>query len=650
MKKALIIFQIVLGLALLVFIVHRLFFQTVPPPDHNPASWKNWEGFFAVSYTGLSKEDGAKYISRKDFQDHLGALKAAGFSTITPEDINAFLRQERPLPAKGLLILFEGGRKDSFLLATPLLKKAGFLATMAIPTAFVESWDNFYLKKRDLKKLAASPYWRLASMGHRAYQKITIDATGNQGHFLTSRQFSGSGVEEDRLFQERIKQDYKKASVILNQAAGKPVLTYLYPFADAGTGPQTEPMFAAVNEKALAEFHSIAFVSSNNPFNSASTPPLHLSRLRVPYGWDGKQLVRRLENFSPRAAAVDGIKDPGTWQPQRPPVTPEGYLTLSPDSDLWVRGTEGWSNLEVDFQLSVSKGASPALFLRYGGIQSFLMLALSPKEISLREKNGTVLQTLNRKEAGIREGRPHRFKILVKANRAWVWMDGSLIFGPTPLAARQAQGEIGLSTRGSEIRLEEFKARPLPDYYVFVDWFEGLSPEMKSKTKAILVSWDGAGPLLFRNEKRKKDILKAAAEGVDTIPVIDLPQGIPFEEREKFASRFSHSLEDPLLKPFIKTLALSKADPDWINTFHRLGFVIIERTTSGNISAPDRDKRKSSADYFLIEGSDEETRKAANQLLLTLPGRKIIVTKDPTSITIPGVGFALRLKQEGRGE
>jgi hypothetical protein len=137
----------------------------------DPSTWKNWEGFYALSYTGLSKEEEGPYLTRQGFADHLTALREAGYVPLIPEDIVAFYRGEHPLPAKGVLILFEGGRKDSFLLGSPLLEKKGFIATMTVPTAFLESPSNFYLKKGDLKRLSRSPYWRLASMGHEAYKK-----------------------------------------------------------------------------------------------------------------------------------------------------------------------------------------------------------------------------------------------------------------------------------------------------------------------------------------------------------------------------------------------------------------------------------------------------------------------------------------------
>lgn len=252
MRRFLLAIQLAAAIGILGYLGYHFFFTPRPRLDHNPAAWNAWSGFYAVSYTGVSSDAASSHISRETLGEHLRALKEAGFQGIAPEDIVAFLQGRRPLPAKGLLLMFEGGRKDSYLFATPLLEKFGFLATMAVPTAFVRTWDTFYLKESDLKKMARSPYWRLGSMGHEAYRQITVDPRGTQGHFLTGRWVTAQGREDDARFRERVTRDYSRAAGILSEATGKPALLYLYPFADAGLGSQADPLAAAVNRQALA--------------------------------------------------------------------------------------------------------------------------------------------------------------------------------------------------------------------------------------------------------------------------------------------------------------------------------------------------------------------------------------------------------------
>lgn len=636
MRKTLIVTQVLLGVALLGFLVYRFFFQTVPPLLHDPASWNHWAGFYAVSYTGLSKEENASYLSPKGFEDHLKALKAAGFLPLAPEDVAAFYRDGRPLPAKGILILFEGGRKDSFLLATPILKKNGFLATMAVPTALAQSWDAFYLKKGDLKKLDRSPYWRLASMGHEAYKKIT-DHRGRTGHFLTGRLASGSRPEDETTFQARITGDYQKAASFLAEITGRPITAYLYPFADSGSGPEADPLAFSTNRKAVSERHTIAFVGAHHPFNGRDRDPWQLTRLRVPSSWDGRQLVKELEKSAPQTALIDGMKMVGVWQSDKTPSFLEGVMRPPADSLHWLRGTEDWGDQEVTLKVHLSSQAQIHLFLRYLDRDNHLVLSITSQEAALREKQKGSLQTLAVKPVSINSSLSRRFRLRIKTNRAWCWMDEKLLFGPVPLSSPDQRGKIGLSVQGDKVSIEEFQARPLLGYYVFSKDYNSLPPEKKADLQGVFVSWKDGSPAFFSGEKQKRDVLIAAAEGVQTIPVLTLPPSLPPAERERFVAQIRKTLEDPLLKPFIRTLALSGADTEWISSFHAAGFKIIQVIRPEEAEKMQPGQSQPAADRIWIDGPSEAVLKAVNRLLYRIPAHKLIASTDKVATLPQGV-------------
>ncbi len=101
-----------------------------PPVDYAPDTWSNWDGFMAISYAGVTKKGGSSvYPSSENLAGHFEALRAAGYHTITPEDVQAFLERREPLPDKALLILFEGARKETFIRTHPVLRRLGMRAT-----------------------------------------------------------------------------------------------------------------------------------------------------------------------------------------------------------------------------------------------------------------------------------------------------------------------------------------------------------------------------------------------------------------------------------------------------------------------------------------------------------------------------------------
>jgi len=89
------------------------FIKGRPLPERQPETWRNWQGFMALSYAGVGIGAPETYPTPTRMAEQLAALHAAGYRTITPADALAFLEGRRPLPPKALLVLLEGGRKDS---------------------------------------------------------------------------------------------------------------------------------------------------------------------------------------------------------------------------------------------------------------------------------------------------------------------------------------------------------------------------------------------------------------------------------------------------------------------------------------------------------------------------------------------------------
>ena len=70
-------------------------------------------------------------VSTAEFSRQLQLLRNHGFQTITPEQLGAFMREEQvTLPDKPVLITFDDGHTDNYTQAFPLLKGAGYSATI----------------------------------------------------------------------------------------------------------------------------------------------------------------------------------------------------------------------------------------------------------------------------------------------------------------------------------------------------------------------------------------------------------------------------------------------------------------------------------------------------------------------------------------
>lgn len=69
--------------------------------------------------------------SPAEFDRQMGALKDAGFETITADELLAYMRGEAvTLPAKPIVLTFDDGYEDNYTYAFPILKKYGYKATI----------------------------------------------------------------------------------------------------------------------------------------------------------------------------------------------------------------------------------------------------------------------------------------------------------------------------------------------------------------------------------------------------------------------------------------------------------------------------------------------------------------------------------------
>lgn len=84
-----------------------------------------------LMYHHLTEEEAAgDTISARRFAQHMQALDDAGYTTVTFEDLKAYVEAGTPLPEKPIVITFDDGYESNLLLAYPALKEHGMRATI----------------------------------------------------------------------------------------------------------------------------------------------------------------------------------------------------------------------------------------------------------------------------------------------------------------------------------------------------------------------------------------------------------------------------------------------------------------------------------------------------------------------------------------
>jgi peptidoglycan/xylan/chitin deacetylase (PgdA/CDA1 family) len=116
------------------------------------------QGLPVLLYHKVSEgHNDALTISRDRLERQFAHLVAAGYRGISFADLKESLAGGRPLPAKPVLLTFDDGYLNAFILAYPLLVKYNLKATFLLPTAFLGGFDAWNAVTGAVERLMSYP-------------------------------------------------------------------------------------------------------------------------------------------------------------------------------------------------------------------------------------------------------------------------------------------------------------------------------------------------------------------------------------------------------------------------------------------------------------------------------------------------------------
>lgn len=301
------IFEILFCLTAILMLIIVVFFpKEYKQPDKT--KWKQSNGFIALSYTGVSEKNDKHLFSKSQLDSHLRALHDSGYVTIGIEDIVNYYKYEELLPEKALFLIFEDGRRDSFIFAQPVLEKYNFKAVMFTYASNVESIDRLFLKEKDLHYLDRNSYWEVGSNGYRfsyinVYKKNFESSEVNEGsldmrftHYLMDylRDEDDIPLESKKQMQQRITYDYDEMNRIYTSVLGYQPKAYMIMHANA-LFTNMNPAVEEINLQNIYRHFSLLFNRDVSCFNSKIDSIYNLTRLQVQPGWTEERLLMEIE-------------------------------------------------------------------------------------------------------------------------------------------------------------------------------------------------------------------------------------------------------------------------------------------------------------------------------------------------------------------
>lgn len=95
-------------------------------------------------------------VSPQAFEEQLVYLKAAGYESVTLDDLALALQAGHALPPKPVILTFDDGYRDHYTTAFPLLCKYGYKGTFFVVTGRVDQGDPGYLTWEQISEMHAA--------------------------------------------------------------------------------------------------------------------------------------------------------------------------------------------------------------------------------------------------------------------------------------------------------------------------------------------------------------------------------------------------------------------------------------------------------------------------------------------------------------
>ncbi len=318
-------------------------------------------------YHGLVTEDDGFNLPLSEFRKHMFALKNAGYQTVSIKDFYLWKRGLKQLPDKSFLITFDDGRKDSYYPVDPILRAAGFRATMFAISVHSPHESGYYLNEKELKEMSDSGRWDIQSHGGLNHDLYSIDKKGKLGSYISDRLWlkKEKRLETKEEGIKRYYKDIKSARDYFKGITNKEIIGYAYPRGDFGQKEVNNPGAEKRVVSAAKKLYGISFYQPWNEFtyNYPHYNDFMARRIMVEPDWDATRLTTELDNANDKALPyIDRFDRNKGWMKRWGNMRVNKNLTIAPDTatsgEAMLNGSYLWRKYNVAGKYKLLKGQS----------------------------------------------------------------------------------------------------------------------------------------------------------------------------------------------------------------------------------------------------------------------------------------------------
>lgn len=275
-----------------------------PPPDAGARPGVPVIVFHGVC-DGPCTPDRLYDMSRDELDVLFGGIATRGFTTLTIADYVAWFHGEKELDERrSVLLTFDDGRREAYLLADPVLAAHGLRATMFVITQTADADLAAHMTWGHVEAAARSGRWDLQLHGGRGHSRITTtgpDGGTVAGPFYAWRARDGGALEPLDGWRARVEDDLATGVARLEaHVPGFRPLAFAVPYGDYGQKGTNDPSIPILFRDVLESRFGVWFTQADR-----------LDEAPRPRGTPNREGKRFAIHVGTRAADVLGWLDRG---------------------------------------------------------------------------------------------------------------------------------------------------------------------------------------------------------------------------------------------------------------------------------------------------------------------------------------------------
>lgn len=457
---------------------HSLAAAIVPVGGENRSSLatttSSLESLPVITYHRIVETPDGANITKKNFKDQMFALRQAGYTTVSLEDVYAFLLGEKTLPEKSFLLTFDDGAKDSYYPVDPLLETLDYTAvTFLISEHAISPGGGYYLNPIEIRHMLETERWEIAAHTRGGHDFYPIGENGRIGHFYSNKLWLAKEgrLETAQEFAQRVRNDLSGAKEDLEKEFSVPITALAFPFGDFGQYSVNFKDAITIVPPISSSLYSLNFYQVSGTEEERNRPDpgetsFFVKRIKVDPNWDGKKLVWALESGEEKGLPYEDLflEDRGWRRNWGNVEVTNGTLRLTPTLSTKgamaiLAGTYMWENYSIRATIEPTED-SFSFIARYQDDENYLQCVFGYDFTRFEEvRNGIRIVLSEEKTIPYLTG-THNARMTVNGNSANCELDGYITEGVTfnPVFKR---GALGIKTWNPQLGASELIVREI---------------------------------------------------------------------------------------------------------------------------------------------------------------------------------------------